>query len=82
MTDLTTLLWVVSPGSSIIRAENGASPGGSLVGAMETPEIAAAVVLEHNEALTRKAASRRGVNLSGSTGVQIGDGNTQIGHFY
>ena len=64
-TDLTTVPWLARPGESTIRA------AGQAIGTMSTPELAEAVCAEHNAELARKAAaraaSRRGVNLSGGT---------------
>lgn len=77
MTNLTELPWTVSPGSRIVRADTGHPAGTERVGTMETPELAAEAAAAHNSALAARKAAKRGVNLHGAVGVQIGDGGYQ-----
>jgi hypothetical protein len=57
-----------------------------LIGHFDTPELAAEAVNSHNAALTARMAAeraaRKGVTrMSGVTGVQFGDGNSQTNVF-
>lgn len=78
-TDLTTVPWTTGP-AGIIRA------AGLDIGSMSTPALAEAVCAEHNAELdhrrAERAAARRGVHITGGTGVQVGDGNVTTNHFF
>lgn len=90
VTDLSALPWRQGRGNGdrAVYAQPGSGPCNDdpPVGVLDTAELAEEVVGEHNAALAaRKAqdrARRAGVTrMTGLTGVQIGDGNTQSNVF-
>jgi hypothetical protein len=54
-----------------------------LVGTLDTEELAAEACESHNEALARRMAALRlrGARVTGASGVQFGDGNSQTNVF-
>lgn len=52
------------------------------VGTMVTAEHARDAAEGHNSRLAASRGAGHGATFQGVTGLQVGDGNTQIGHFY
>jgi hypothetical protein len=86
MTDLTALPWRQGRHRGRhMYAQLGPEPHDDDpdVGTLETAELAAEACESHNEALARRMAELRlrGAGVSGVTGVQFGDGNSQTNVF-
>lgn len=89
MTDLSAVPWRQGRGDGRdVYAQPGPNPANDdpAVGILATAELAGEVVGAHNAALAarkaEKRAARSGVTrMTGLTGVQIGDGNTQNNAF-
>ncbi len=85
MPDLTALPWRTGSDSGrtvYARVTPEPSPRDVFIGTMDAPELAAEACDSHNAALAarmaRERAARKGVTrMTGVTGVQFGDGNTQ-----
>jgi hypothetical protein len=82
LTDLTDLPWRQG---RHLYAQAGPRPSDEdpVVGTLDTEELAAEACESHNEALARRMAALRlrGARVSGVTGVQFGDGNSQTNVF-
>jgi len=86
MADLTALPWRQGRHQGRhLYAQTGPEPSDSdpLVGTLDTEELAAEACESHNEALARRMAALRlrGARVTGASGVQFGDGNSQTNVF-
>jgi hypothetical protein len=86
MTDLTALPWRQGrsqPRNVYARTGGDDWKADTMIGQLDTAEIAAEACESHNEALARRMAALRlrGARVSGVTGVQFGDGNSQTNVF-
>ena len=86
MTDLTALPW--RQGRTQARNVYARTGGDdwlaeTMIGQLDTAEYAAEACEAHNEALARRMAELRlrGARVSGASGVQFGDGNSQTNVF-
>jgi hypothetical protein len=84
MTDLTALPWRQGRHQGRhLYAQLGPRPSDTdpLVGTLDTAGLAEEACEAHNEALARRMAALRLRGVSGVTGVQFGDGNSQTNVF-
>jgi hypothetical protein len=78
MPDLTSLMWTAEPDGNLFA---DTPEGRKNVGMMANREVAMEAADAHNARvaaeMARTRAARRGVDLSGGIGFQVGDGNRQ-----